>query len=84
MRKIGSYSGSVDDIVERQLGDEWAGLKKKGKWLLEVERLAIDSLYNGMDFSSKRIKYLTDTARGSSNDYGQLLVSIDSSYSYGN
>lgn len=40
MRKIGSYSGSVDDIVERQLSDKWAGLKKKGKWLLEVERVS--------------------------------------------
>jgi hypothetical protein len=33
VRKIGSYSRSVDDIVKSKLGDELGSLEKKRKWL---------------------------------------------------
>jgi hypothetical protein len=44
VRKIGSYAGSIDDIVKGELRDEWASLKKEGKWLFEEIDMSVISI----------------------------------------
>jgi hypothetical protein len=44
VRKIGSYTGSIDDIVKGELRDEWASLEKEGKWLFEEIDMSVISI----------------------------------------
>ncbi len=33
MRKVGGNTWGVDNIVKRELVNEWAGLEEEGQWL---------------------------------------------------
>ena len=35
MRQVGGDAWGVDDIVEGQVVDEWAGFEEEGEWLCE-------------------------------------------------
>lgn len=56
MRQIGSDSGCVHDIVERQLGDQWAVLQQQRERLADTAR---SSAYGDLDIvleSKKKVK----------------------------
>ena len=45
--QVGGHTGGVDDIVERELVDERAGLEEEGQWLADTARGTSDDCSNG-------------------------------------